>query len=234
MNYIILDMEWNQPFYKERALLKPVYLRGEIVQIGAVKLDESFQFVDSFKLSVRPRFYKKMNRRVQQLTQITDLDLAYGIPFPQAFEGFQHWCGEEFVFLTWGYDDIPMLKDNLLLHRLDANWIPAHYNLQNIFDAQITNEKKQFSLSYALEAVEEKALEAHDAFNDALSTYFVCRHLDMERGLREYSTRVPGAPKKAKIKKKVTNTHKAKKIKNSKDKNRKIPQKNVVTKTRHA
>ena len=62
MNYIILDMEWNQPFYKERALLKPVYLRGEIVQIGAVKLDEKFQFVDSFKLSIRPRFYKKMKK----------------------------------------------------------------------------------------------------------------------------------------------------------------------------
>lgn len=222
MNYIILDMEWNQPVRKERALRKPVFLRGEIVQIGAVKLNEAFARIDSFKVNVRPKHYQKMNYRVQQLTGLTNMDLAYGIPFPQAMEAFQHWCGDEFAFFTWGYDDIPILRENMLLHGLDTDWIPVHYNLQNIFDAQVTKEKKQFSLAYALEKFQESPLDAHDAFNDAVCTYFVCRHLDMERGLREYSACVPGEPKKEKPKKKkafgAVGRYKKKRLRTTKEK----------------
>ena len=45
MNYIVLDLEWNQPFSNKTAIKSPVFLKGEIVQIGAVKLDDSFKAV---------------------------------------------------------------------------------------------------------------------------------------------------------------------------------------------
>ena len=42
MNYIILDMEWNQPGYADTALCRNgVCMKNEIIQIGAVKLDEN-------------------------------------------------------------------------------------------------------------------------------------------------------------------------------------------------
>lgn len=186
MQYIVLDMEWNQPLNSKRRIKKPVVLYGEIIQIGAIKLDENFQVVDAFKITVAPRYYTKMNRFVSRLTSITADTLQYGLPFPTAFEHFSAWCGQDFSFLTWGSDDIDMLRDNMLLYGLSAEWIPRSYNLQAIFDDQITREKRQLSLSYAMEKVGETPLEAHDALNDARNTARLCLHMDMERGLAEY------------------------------------------------
>ena len=42
MSFIVLDMEWNQPWPGSPSAKKvlPVAIRGEIIQIGAVRLDE--------------------------------------------------------------------------------------------------------------------------------------------------------------------------------------------------
>ena len=36
MNYIIFDLEWNQPADERSTVQDPVYLNGEIIDIGAV------------------------------------------------------------------------------------------------------------------------------------------------------------------------------------------------------
>ena len=43
MQYIVLDMEWNQPWPGSYAAQKvlPVQIHGEIIQIGAVRLLET-------------------------------------------------------------------------------------------------------------------------------------------------------------------------------------------------
>lgn len=186
MNYIVLDMEWNQPFEMKSMVRDPVPLRGEIVQIGAVKLDENFSTLDTFKIMVTPKYYAKMKKKISKLTGITTESLRYGFPFPIAFKHFKKWCGDEFSFLTWGMDDIGILCDNMLVHDMTTDWIPSAYDIQMIFDAQITKEKRQVSLSYAMDKIGEPAFEAHDALNDARNTVTVCKHLDMVKGLAEY------------------------------------------------
>lgn len=186
MHYIVLDLEWNQALSREQFVTEPVKLRGEIVQIGAVKLDESFKTVDVFKIMISPRHYKIMNYKVRELTGIRTSDLRRGHTFPTAFSLFTKWCGEECTLLTWGCDDIPMLKDNMTLHGIDTESLPPHYDVQPIFDSQITKEKRQHSLTAAMELLGEPPFEAHDALNDALSTAVVCRHLDMEAGFLGY------------------------------------------------
>ena len=52
MEYIILDMEWNQPISKSQYIKEPVNLVGEIIQIGAVKLDSNFCVTDIFKCNI--------------------------------------------------------------------------------------------------------------------------------------------------------------------------------------
>lgn len=188
MNYIVLDMEWNQPFNMKSMVKKPLMLHGEIVQIGAVKLDENYHILDTFKIMVSPKYYTRMHKKVSKLTKITTEELQYGFPFPVAFKHFKNWCGEEFAFLTWGPDDIDMLRDNMILHEMNAEWIPNTYNIQVIFDDQIAKEKRQVSLSYAMEKIGEPALDAHDALNDARNTVCICLHLDMVKGLAEYAT----------------------------------------------
>ena len=186
MNYIVLDLEWNQPISAKSMVRTPVSLYGEIIQIGAVKLDENYHILDTFKIMVTPKHYRKMHKKVTRLTKITNEDLQYGFPFPVAFKYFKKWCGEDFSFLTWGSDDIGILNDNMVLHKLDTAWIPSTYNIQVIFDNQITQEKRQVSLSYAMEKLGEQALEAHDALHDARNTVCICLRLDMAKGLEEY------------------------------------------------
>ena len=187
MNYIVLDLEWNQPFDMRSMVKRPIMLHGEIVQIGAVKLDENYHILDTFKIMVSPKYYPKMHKKVSKLTGITTEALQYGFTFPLAFEHFRKWCGDAFVFLTWGPDDIEMLRDNMTMHKIDTGWIPSAYNIQVIFDDQIAKTKRQVSLSYAMDTIGEPALKAHDALNDARNTVCVCLHLDMVKGLAEYA-----------------------------------------------
>ena len=81
---IVLDLEWNQPFSMRSMITTPVRLHGEIIQIGAVKLNEQLEIVDTFKVMVKPKYYPYMHRKISRLTQISNADLAYGFPFKQA------------------------------------------------------------------------------------------------------------------------------------------------------
>ncbi|MBQ8171608.1 MAG: exonuclease domain-containing protein [Oscillospiraceae bacterium] len=193
MNYIILDLEWNQASDRSKVVQSPVMLRGEIIQIGAVKTDERFDLIDTLKINVSPKYYKKMNRHVEKITGITNAQLAKGEKFPEAFARFKEWCGDDFRFITWGFDDVSMLSDNMAVHGFDPSWGSDYINLQLIYKNQIDNERTQWALSDAVERLQiPMDAQAHDAMNDAWFTYQVCRRLDMQKGLAEYSCMAAG------------------------------------------
>ena len=190
MQHIVFDMELNQAVIKEKIIQSPLFLHGEIVQIGAVKLDADFNLVDQMKLDVRPAYYTRMNSRVRRLTGISNQKLKEGLPFVEALEQFRQWCGQGgiFDFITWGTDDMPILRENMQLYGHDPDWLPFCYDLQRIYDAQVARENRQWALSAALEKLELAPIgQAHDALDDALNTAQVCRALDMARGISEYT-----------------------------------------------
>lgn len=186
MNYIVLDLEFNQPKNSRNLITKPIVFYFEIIQIGAVKLDENYSPIDSFETLISPKYYKTMHSKVSKLTKITDDDLKNGIEFTSAFKKFKDWCGEDFSFLTWGGDDIPVLRDNLLIYGLNTAWIPTSYNIQLIFNDQITKQMRQYSLTDALTEVGESASDVHNALGDAKNTVRLSSHLDMTKGLDDY------------------------------------------------
>jgi len=191
MHYIIFDLEWNQPPEESATVQSPVYLTGEIVQIGAVKLNDAFQTVDELRLYIRPQYYTKMHRKISSLTGIRDKDLQEkGKLFPEAFMEFQNWCGEEFGYMTWSTSDLPMLVDNMLLHDIDTDELPVCYDIQRIFDREIMRSSQRHSLDHALEILGEQGDTAHDALHDARNTAKVCGHLDLEEYLEEYGSKV--------------------------------------------
>ncbi len=191
MHYISLDLEWNQAYAEQlQAVQKRLgaRLRGEVIQIGAVKLDENLRICGSYSVIVRPRFFTRINRHVKKLTGITQDMIDAGVPLPLAAERFRKWCGEDFCFITWGPDDIPMLEDNFRVHRLPTDWLSQVYDLQPIFNRQTDGESKQRSLEFAMEHFKiEPTLPAHDALNDAYFTALVAMRLDMKRGVKEYT-----------------------------------------------
>jgi DNA polymerase III alpha subunit (gram-positive type) len=187
MNYIVFDMEWNQPFSKDSAIHSPIYFAGEIIQIGAIKLNEQAEAIDCMDLLIAPTFYKKLHYRIKKMTGIDQQALNDKPRFKEAIKEFRQWCGGDCLLLSWGYDDIQMLRDNLLMHDLDEDWLPPCLNLQGIYNHQIAHENRQFSLEHAMEQLNIiPALQVHNAFNDAIYTARVAKCLDLKEGVRNY------------------------------------------------
>ena len=187
MSYIVLDLEWNQAATYADVVKEPVFLTGEIIQIGAVKLNDKLEYEDFFNCRVTPQFYAEIHPRVAEITHLTTEDLKGGMKFNDAFSSFSEWCGDEITLLIWGTEDLRILCKNMELFGIETDYLPPCYNLQNIFAAQITKDTRQYRLLSALRIVKESPFDAHDALNDAKSTALICKHLDLSKGLKEYS-----------------------------------------------
>ena len=191
MYYITLDLEWNQA-YAQKALAVQRQLcsrlRGEVIQIGAVKLDKNMNICGSYQVIVKPRYFKKIHKHVSTLTGISQEMMDNGTPLTEVADSFREFCGDDFVFLTWGPDDIPMLRENFHANSLDWDWLMNSCDLQQIFNRQTDGLNKQRSLEYAMEYFGlTQELPAHDALNDAYFTAMVAASLDTVKGVATYS-----------------------------------------------
>jgi len=206
MAYIVLDLEWNQAMSSNASIYNylPIHLGGEIIQIGAVKLDENFCPAEEFQSDVKPVYFRRMHYKVKKLTGIDKERLSHGETFPVVFDRFREWCGDGAVFITWGYDDRRIMEQNIIVHDLDWDWIDQWVNLQLIYNVQTGGDKNQKSLATAMEHFGiEQTRVAHDALGDAYNTALVCSKLDFETGYAHYdeatrqlSTRLPREPQK--------------------------------------
>ncbi len=186
MNYVILDMEWNRPERDEDLLREPFVFDSEIIEIGAILLDEDFEAAEEYKTFVRPRFYTHMNGAVASLTKIRSQLLKDAPAFPEALQQFLAWCGEPCCLCTWGPTDAAVLLDNMLLHGLDTETAPWFCDLQRIFGREIMREERRCSLESAVELFDLKMDRAHDALNDARNTLRVCSRMDLAGCAEEY------------------------------------------------
>lgn len=189
MSYIVIDLEWNQAMSSRSSVFNhlPIHLRGEIIQIGAVKLDENFAPGEEFQCDVAPVWFKKMHYKVKKLTGFDNDRLSHGLPFPEAIDQFLAWCGPDCTFMTWGYDDSGIMEQNLIIHDLDLDWMGTWINLQLIYNMQTDGDKNQKSLETAMEHFGiEQTRTAHDALGDAYNTALVCSRLDIPAGVSHY------------------------------------------------
>ena len=114
MHYVVMDLEWNQAMSSKSSVFNklPIHLRGEIIEIGAVKLNEDMTPGEEFKIDVKPVYFKRMHYKVKKLTGFDRERLAAGVSFPEALAQFRAWCGDDVTFLTWGCDDQGILDRN--------------------------------------------------------------------------------------------------------------------------
>ncbi len=190
MNYVVVDLEWNQAMDAQASVFNklPIRLRGEIIEIGAVRLNDDMTPGEEFTVDVRPVYFRRMHYKVKKLTGFDKERLNNGLPFPEAMARFREWCGDGVTFIAWGYDDRAIMEQNIIIHDLDWDWIADWVNLQVIYSMQTSGEREQKSLAAAMENFGiEQTRVAHDALGDAYNTCLVCSHLDMEAGLKQYS-----------------------------------------------
>ncbi len=184
--YIVMDLEMNNSGTRFLSEKNGIMLGAEIIEFGAVKLDGDLNQIDEYCRFVKPTAYPKVNNEVRELTGITTKQIWEGELFPDVVREFLGWCGEDAVFITWSVNDINVLEDNMLYHGMDIEQLTLCYAIQLMFDDQVTNEGRDFALSYAMWKYGITPARSHDALNDAINTAEVFRRLDLSEGLDEY------------------------------------------------
>lgn len=69
MNYIVLDLEWNQAADLKTKIENQLLF--EIIEVGAVKLNEYKQQTDSFHELIKPQVFHKMNQITGELVHLS-------------------------------------------------------------------------------------------------------------------------------------------------------------------
>lgn len=167
MNLIILDLEWNGTYSRR--------LKGymnEIIEFGAVMVDDSLTVIDTFQSFVRPQVGKKISGKIQSLTRLKNEDLEDGILFMQAVSRFKKWAGDA-VLMTWGTSDLLALMENCRYFCGNERipFLTKYVDLQNYCESRLPGlGGMQMGLSACAQllGIEEEVSEHHRALNDSM------------------------------------------------------------------
>ena len=122
IEHIVIDLEFNQSYNTKKGDKSETVAECpfEIIQIGAVKLDENLDIKDQFTVLIKPQIYPKINPIVERITGITDEILDSCVNFEEAFQLFAKFAGTNSVIYTWGIDDIKSLFRNIVYFKCDT------------------------------------------------------------------------------------------------------------------
>ena len=192
MNLIVFDLEWNIGYQPKTFLYHgtELTLRGEIIQIGAARINERGDVLDTFEATLKPHIFRKLQHHIAKVTGLSQGDLDAGLPIREGLQRFMDWAGEDAELIEWGLDDVPVLKQNLFLCGLDENWPHGWYDLQRLF---LQSYPRREGEGLTLESVVNrlgipKEESFHNALDDALYTVKICRKLPLAEGLATYPT----------------------------------------------
>lgn len=180
MNYIFIDFEMHPipNTYKEIR----EYCRVEIIEFGAVLLDEKGNELSSFKSYVKPQYSPEILPKYQELTGITTEMVANAKPFASVLEDFLQWGSSqgEFIIYAWSNND-----KNKFSAELKLKEITVDDNLSKILDewrdfqaeyTRLIGLTKPINLGVALDILgEDFSGQVHDALWDARNTVALFR-----------------------------------------------------------
>ncbi len=171
MDYIVLDLEWNQSNtgLEEEALKLPF----EVIEIGAIHLNDACRMVGEFSRLIKPQVYTEMNQITSRLIHLQMQELERGRPFTEVMEHFLQWCGKDYIFCTWGDQDLKELQRNMKFYRMEplSDGPIAFLDIQKLFSIAYEDGKSRKALEYAVDFLSmEKDIPFHRAFSDAYYT----------------------------------------------------------------
>ena len=165
-------------------------LKNEIIEIGAVRLDDSLKITDRFDAYVMPEYNKRITPVVTEITGITMNTLADADVFADIMPDFCEWIGDEpSKIYSWSdTDKIQLFSETYVKFEAEEkqNYILKHFrrwlDLQKIF-TRVMGLSKPISLVNALGMTKEffHGME-HSAVDDAENTAYLLMLLrDKER-----------------------------------------------------
>lgn len=164
MKYIILDLEatcWAEKGLKQKS---------EIIEIGAISLNETGEITGEFSRFVKPTLHPELSAFCTELTSITQSDVDTAQYFPEVLSAFQDWIGvgrNAYYLCSWGFYDRNQFQQDCELHHLNTAWLQPHISLKHQHFT-IKNTKRPMGMAGAL-YVEGFALEGthHRGIDDA-------------------------------------------------------------------
>ncbi len=185
MNYIVFDLEFNQAWdFDENQSPGNPRCPFEIIQIGALKLDEKLQTVETFDRLVKPELYTRLHPFVEQITAITIESLSAAKTFKEIYKEFAQFVSSDSILCVWGVVDMKELIRNIKYHKLDKALFPKEYiNIQKYASRFLSCPKgTNIGLRNAAELLNIPIGGSfHDAFNDACYTAEIFRHIYSSR-----------------------------------------------------
>ena len=171
MQHIMIDLEMNKIEKQKKDDRK---LSSELIEIGAVRMDEHFNFLDKYQTYVSTDF-GKMDPLIIGLTGITD-DMLVGAPrFAQAMDDFAAWIGKEpTIFYSWSMSDIRQFQNESefkdykgkIISRMEKNWVDFQEEYSKLLGIS-----KKIKLDQAVSAADyEFTGDQHTALADAVNT----------------------------------------------------------------
>ena len=151
--FVVFDMEWNQPMPGKEYPFDVSKLTGEIIEIGALKYEYDngeLIYKDAFSTDIVPVKYTKLHYHVKKVTHKKNADLLNGIPFESAYSQFRTFCGDA-ILVGWGSSDPSMLKMNLEFFGLDSKLNMFFLDLQPIFSLFAGLQGSQRSVEAAVD-----------------------------------------------------------------------------------
>lgn len=145
----------------------------EIIEIGAIMLDNYGTELGTFNKFVRPKVNTRLSAFCTELTSIRQEQVDRADQFPQVIDHFQDWIGiaeYDYLLASWGPEDIRMLNNDCSLHRLQSEWLAHHFDLKKQYTS-IQRLKKPAGLKKALrlQGLEFSGTQ-HRAIDDAINT----------------------------------------------------------------
>lgn len=157
-----------------KQLQKESRLKNEIIQIGAVLLDENMETLSTFSCYVRPQF-GWTDSYISRLTGINARQLSAAPMFVEAKEKFFNWIPEgEVTMVSWSKSDLVQLFRELGAKKIandrSRDVLSCWVDCQAMFSERLKT-KRAYSLTEALVAsdIPWKG-RAHDGMDDAYNT----------------------------------------------------------------
>lgn len=167
MNIVILDLEWNSGYSRK----KQGFI-NEIIEFGAVKLNEDMDIIGQFSIFVRPEITGRLNRTVKALTSLTNEDLKNGASFTYAVNKFAKFA-QDCVIMTWSTSDLNSLEINFEYYSgsMRIPFLKKYADLQAYCqDRMGLSGKNQIALQAAAEllGIDTEGLPLHRAVGDSI------------------------------------------------------------------
>jgi DNA polymerase III epsilon subunit-like protein len=179
--YVVLDLEMCNVSKKAR---QGAFKSGkELIQIGAVELDENYNVTRSFQSFVKPEF-GALDPFIENLTGIKPENLENAPSTDRALREFYEWLDDSSTLVTWSDCDVIQIDDELYYKEIDIpglyDYIDEYVDCQYLF-GEMFHVSKQYNLKDALTIANvEYDLNLHNALVDAMNTALLFSKLQTE------------------------------------------------------